>query len=233
MPAAPAQEPTTAPAAPAQEPAARAPAAARRAAATPKDASTETNTTCCFCIEIRVGVLVILFLQLIYYSIPALLGLIATAVFGAIGLILLIIMGLRFAFTCWGIYAATKRIGAQFKAFAVINMILWVVGLIADIFNGFIVWTILIDILLAYFAYVFWVYAGILERGNTAARGNVEAPVVAPVAPVARVVETNATVAATVADAAPTIALATEPVVEPQPVAPSAPPALAATAGNQ
>ncbi|KNE59595.1 hypothetical protein AMAG_18212 [Allomyces macrogynus ATCC 38327] len=127
------------------------------------------------------------------------------------------------AFTLWGIYAATKR--AHFKAFAVINMILWVIGLIADILNRFNVWTILIDILLAYIAYVFWVYAGILERGNKAARSDVEAPVVASVAPVARAVETNTaamtttTTPAVVADATPVIAPAVEPVVGAKPVA--------------
>ncbi|KAJ3363729.1 hypothetical protein GGF31_000886 [Allomyces arbusculus] len=236
-PAAPVQP--TRPAAPAQASvqttaalAAPAPAAATRAAATPKNIDTETNTTCCFFIEIRVGVLVILFLHLIYYLIETMLDLVVTAVLGAIGLIPLLIMVLRFALTCWGIYAASKRIGVQFKAFAAINMVLWMIGLLFDILS-FNVWKLLIDVLLAYFAYVFWVYAGILERGNKAARGNVEAPTFAPVAPVARVVETNTTAMTTtttpavVADATPVIAPAAEPVVGAQPVA------SAAGAGNQ
>ncbi|KAJ3368108.1 hypothetical protein GGF31_006816 [Allomyces arbusculus] len=52
-------------------------------------------------------------------------------------------------------------------------MILWVITLIANILSSKVWWMILIDLSLGYFVSVHRVYAGILERGNKAARGNV------------------------------------------------------------
>ncbi|KAJ3359060.1 hypothetical protein GGF32_009672 [Allomyces javanicus] len=237
-------------------PALAAPTATTPAAApaTDKEVVTEANATCCGVIEIRVGVLVILILQLILQVIPLLITLAAAAYLGALGIIALLITVISFALTCWGLYSAIKRIGPHFKLFAMINIGLFVLGVIFDIVYSFRAWGIVFWLLRAYFCYVFWIYAEILLRANTADRGNIEtgsgaaaaAPTAAPAAaaPVARATEPAAAATVEVTAAAPApltpapavlpvIAPSAEPIIVATSAEPSAPPAPAEVAEKQ
>ncbi|KNE71456.1 hypothetical protein AMAG_15687 [Allomyces macrogynus ATCC 38327] len=128
----------------------------------------EKNTTCCGCIEIRVGVIVLLVLGLILDAFLIVLGISQSAytgnpvkiVFDAIGV----------AFTLWGLIAAIQRLAGQFNAFAHINMLLVVIGIVLSLSSvgvfGLLI-MLIVALLPIYFSFVYWQYAVVLKNQST------------------------------------------------------------------
>ncbi|KAJ3360789.1 hypothetical protein GGF31_002631 [Allomyces arbusculus] len=125
----------------------------------------ESNTTCCGCIEIRVGVLVLLFLGLILDIYGVLQGVINSSYVEHTAKV--VVDAISVAFTIWGLIAAIQRLAGQFYAFALINMVLVAVGLVLSLVFGGVLGllvTLIFALIPIYFAIVYWQYAIVLKN---------------------------------------------------------------------
>ncbi|KAJ3359059.1 hypothetical protein GGF32_009671 [Allomyces javanicus] len=151
----------------------------------------ESNTTCCGCIEIRVGVLVLLSLDLIL-SIFSTVQQVTHPDYAG-NTVQLVFNGIGVAFTLWGITSAIQRLAGQFYAFALINMVFVVIDIVlslifANVFGLLIM--LIIALVPIYFAFVYWQYAVVLKNQRAwenqarsvegGEAGKPAAPVVAP-----------------------------------------------------